>query len=121
VVVRFADHRRACGALDRIFDLGFDGVERPFDDLQHDRVDGARGLGRGGAGSGGWAVHCTPPATWCTGRVVRMACGWTSIDWPGNTTVVEPNSSITAGPLRFIPAESASRRWTGVSRNAPPK
>ncbi len=42
VVVRLADHRRARGALDGVFDLGLDRVQRAFDDLQHDRIDLAR-------------------------------------------------------------------------------
>ena len=48
VVVRFADHRRARGALDRVFDLRLDGIERAFDDLQDDRVDRAPGQVRRG-------------------------------------------------------------------------
>ena len=39
IVVRFADHRRARGALDGVFDFGLDGIERAFDDLQDDRID----------------------------------------------------------------------------------
>ena len=37
-------------------------------------------------------------------RTIRMPCGSTSTCWPGNTTVVEPNSSITAGPSSRWPA-----------------
>ena len=39
VIMGFADHRAARGALDGVFDLGLDRIERAFDDLQHDRVD----------------------------------------------------------------------------------
>ena len=39
VVVRLADHRRARGALDGVFDLRLDGIERALDDLQDDRID----------------------------------------------------------------------------------
>ena len=42
VIVRFADHRRARGALDGVFDFRFDRIERALDDLQHDRIDFAR-------------------------------------------------------------------------------
>jgi hypothetical protein len=45
VVVRLADHRAARGALDSVFDLRLDGIERALDDLQHDRVDVARRAG----------------------------------------------------------------------------
>jgi hypothetical protein len=43
VIVRLADHRRARGALDGEFDFRLDGIERAFDDLQHDGIDLARG------------------------------------------------------------------------------
>ena len=39
IIVRFADHRRARGALDGVFDLRLDGIERALDDLQHDGID----------------------------------------------------------------------------------
>ena len=41
IVVRFADHRRARGELDGVFDLRFNGIEGAFDDLQHDGIDRA--------------------------------------------------------------------------------
>ncbi len=42
IVVRLADHRPARGALDGVFDLGLDRIQRALDDLQHDRIDVAR-------------------------------------------------------------------------------
>ena len=57
VVVRLADHRRARGALDGVFDLGLDRVERALDDLQHDRIDRLARARCGAVGQGccAWA------------------------------------------------------------------
>jgi hypothetical protein len=54
-------------------------------------------------------------------RMIRMPWASTPRCWPGNTTVVEPNSSTIAGPSSFAPAASAPRSNTGVSRNLPSK
>ena len=40
VIMRFADHGAARRALDRVLDLGFDGIQRTLDDLQHDGING---------------------------------------------------------------------------------
>ena len=108
IVVRFADHRRARGALDGVFDLRLDGIERAFDDLQHDRIDLAcRQAGRGRPGLAcGVHVHRTASSARRAGRTIRMPCASTSRCWPGKTTVVEPNSSTTAGPSSRKPAAS---------------
>ena len=118
VIVRFADHRRARGALDGILDLGLDRVERAFDDLQDDRIDVARAQSRrrrprpdlrlhvhrhtfiGEPSSHASSVLC------CT---IKIPCSSTSSHWPGKTTVVEPNSSTTAGPSRRKPAGKVER------------
>ena len=57
------------------------------------------------------------PAAW----MIRMPCGSTRRCWPGKTTVVEPNSSTTAGPSSVKPAPSEARSNTGVSQNLPSK
>ena len=49
VIMRFTDHGAARRALDRVLDLGFDGIQRAFDDLQHDRIDRRRRRGPGQA------------------------------------------------------------------------
>jgi hypothetical protein len=41
--MRFADHGAARRALDRVLDLGFDGIQRALDDLQHDGINGGSG------------------------------------------------------------------------------
>ena len=62
IVVRLADHRRARGALDGVLDLRLDGIERAFDDLQHDGVDLARRrLGAVGHGSPVACTFIAPP------------------------------------------------------------
>ncbi len=54
VVVGLPDHRRTRRALDGIFDLRLDRVQRALDDLQDDRIDGRGGLhGRGRPRLGG--------------------------------------------------------------------
>jgi hypothetical protein len=60
IVVRLADHRRSRGALDGIFDLCLDRVERALDDLQDDRVDRAR---------------CTRRRVRCQRWALRSHCG----------------------------------------------
>ena len=52
-----------------------------------------------------------------TGAMTRMPCGSTSTYWPGNTTVVEPNSSTTAGPSTRQPGGSDR---AVVDRRVPP-
>ena len=42
-----------------------------------------------------------------------MPCGSTSTNCLGNTTVVEPNSSTTAGPLIFAPGGNVARSYSG--------
>ena len=124
VIVGFADHRRARGALDCVFDFGLDGIERPFDDLQNDRIDRARRqirCGRPRPLPGMHVYHRFASAALPVARTIRMPCGSTVRCWPGNTTVVEPNSSTTAGPSSRKPAVSTGRAKTGVSRNAPSK
>ena len=115
VVVRLADHRAARGALDGVFDLGLDRVERALDDLQHDRVDRLRRALRrdrpgvlGLRGAGG-RVHRLTSAGRRLDRTISTPCGSTSRYWPGKTTVVEPNSSTTAGPSSRKPGSSAAR------------
>ena len=57
IIVRLADHRRARGALDGIFDLRLDGIERALDDLQDDGIDLAPGQIRRGRPRPFLAVH----------------------------------------------------------------
>ena len=113
VVVGLADHRAAGGALDRVFDLGLDRVERAFDDLQHDRVDRrvvAPLRRRPRLRRSGLLLNIHHVALGAfADRTTRMPCGSTSASWPGNTTVVDPNSSITAGPASRNPAGNAAR------------
>jgi hypothetical protein len=79
IVVRLADHRRARGALDGVFDLGLDRVERALDDLQHDGIDflprdfwrGRPRLGRG------MHVHGAASATARAGRTINTPCSST--------------------------------------------
>ena len=99
VVMGFADHRAARGALDGVFDFRLDRIERAFDDLQHDRVDRAAcAAARSATDAARMHVH---RAISCADRPAgRPECraGRPRHIWPGNTTVVEPNSSTTAGP-----------------------
>ncbi len=117
-IMGFADHRRARGALDGVFDLGLDRIQRALDDLQHDRIDRHRFAQRRGRPRmrARMHVHRDVPCDE-TGRITRIPCGSTSTYWP----VVEPNSSTTAGPSTRPPAGSDALSNTGVSRNSAPK
>jgi hypothetical protein len=110
-IMRLADHRAARGALDGIFDLGLDRIKRAIDDLQHDRID-HRGLAhRRGRPRMGFVMHVHGVTSRCdfAGRITRMPCGSASTTWPGKTTVVEPNSSMMAGPSTAFPVGSDAR------------
>ena len=115
IIVRLADHRAARGALDGVFDLGLDRIERALDDLQHDRIDrlgGALRRDRPGvlvARGGHRRIHRLTSAGRRLERTISTPCGSTSRCWPGNTTVVEPNSSTTAGPSSRKPGSSEAR------------
>ncbi len=111
IIMRLADHRRARGALDGEFDFRFDGIQRAFDDLQDDRIDIARArTGRGRPRpSLRLDVHRLVSSAVPTRRTIKIPCWSTSSCWPGNTTVVEPNSSITAGPAKRKPAGNVDR------------
>src|SRR5467141_65163 len=122
-IMRFADHRRTRSAFDGVFDFSLDRIQRAFDDLQHDRVD-RYGFAQRGSRPGMilvMEVHRVTSGERFKGRTTRIPCGSTSTYWSGNTTVVEPNSSTTAGPSTRPPDGSDARSYTGVSRNTLPK
>src|SRR5439155_10407903 len=110
-IVRLADHRTAGGALDGVFDLGLDRIQRALDDLQHDRIDHRDLTHRRGRPRMRRVmhVHVFTSCAGLAGRMTRMPCGSASTAWPGKTTVVEPNSSIMAGPSTCCPAGSDAR------------
>src|SRR5207253_10546011 len=85
------DHGRAGGALYRRLHLGLDRGQGAFDDLKDDRVD-----------------LDTPRHRRL--RSTRLPRSSTSTSKELCTTVVEPYSSITAGPSTRKPAGSSSRR-----------
>src|SRR3979490_1358756 len=116
-IMCFADHRRPRGAFDGEFDFGLDRIQRAFDDLQHDRIDRCTFTRRGGRPRMTLVmeVHRIPSGGRFKGRMTRIPCGSTSTYWPGNSTVVEPNSSTIAGPSIRPPDGSDARSYTGVS------
>src|SRR5262249_49947551 len=96
-VARLADHGRARGALDGRFHLGLGRGQRALHDLQQDRVDGHEALA-----STRLPRRSTPPTS------------------PGNTTVVAPYSSTTAGPRTTSPGSRRARSYTAQSWARPP-
>src|SRR5690606_20553727 len=106
-VVRVADHRGAGRAGDGRLDLAFHGRERPLDDLQEDRV---RHSLHG-------SFHGLTPFGGSQPAYARVFAVMTRLPWrsssavkPGCSGIVEPNSSMTAGPSIASPGASLSRR-----------
>ncbi len=109
-VVRVADHRRARRPGDRGLDLHLDAGQVPRDDLDQHRV-GRRAVDRRQAvrlprprGHLRVAHDATPVRVSST-----LPKPSTSARNPGCTGMVEPNSSITAGPSTTSPAPSSAR------------
>ena len=106
-VVRVADHRRAGGAADRGLDLHLDrGQACP--------ARSRRPPGRPSSTSlAGLVNHGHPVLLAATGcrRLPRS----TRAVKPGCSGTVEPNSSMTAGPLSRSPGRRSGRQYTGVS------
>ena len=94
-----------------VLDFRLDGIERAFDDLQHDGVDPRAGsLGATGHGwTYGVHVHRTASGVRRAGRTDQDAVHIDLETLAGKTTVVEPNSSTTAGPSSRKPAGSDAR------------
>ena len=144
-VVRVADHRAAAGPPDRRLDLHLDAREGALDDLDEDRVDrGALGrepstvlVCRGQAGGvdrasgdvcrvAGLRIRLRLSVARVTGcsrgghRVsslvmTRLPKASTRTTKPGWTGIVEPNSSMMAGPLKVSSAPRRLRSMTTVS------
>src|SRR5215468_7021790 len=98
------DRRRAVPALLDVARIG-----RANEGHPHLFCDGHEG---GAQDLEGDAVHHAAP-------IMRNPCSSTTARWPGSTSVVLSNCSITAGPSTSFPARSRGRSYTRHSTRPP--
>ena len=111
IVVRLADHRRARGALDGVFDLGLDRVQRALDDLQA-RSDRRRGARPGAVGQRCLDVaeaHVHARRRCGSQRMTRMPCGRRPVSGRGTPPWSSRTPRRPPGPRAVNPAAG----WRG--------